>query len=185
MNEAVIGLIGAVVGGGLTAGSNFLVEWQRLRGAREHRQADEDRQHDQAARLVAEELFEIECVIDIAMEAHAWWPLGTTLPTERWDTYAPTIALGNNEVWSWASNAYDAVKRQNLEVAYHRERGDQPPWTQGTLYDLHILGVTVEEPTDGMRSAAGLHALRENRFDNDLTRYYRFGQMRLDFSERA
>jgi hypothetical protein len=85
VNEAVIGLIGAVVGGTLTSGTTLLAEWQRIRTSRTDRRSDEFKRYVQAGRLVEEELSDSVNILYNALETREWWPRGTTLPVDRWD----------------------------------------------------------------------------------------------------
>ena len=93
MSDAVIGLIGVLIGGGISTGASLLLEERRYRRARRDEQGLASRRHLQAARLIQEELSDISLTLAGAIDSDRWWPLpGQALPVERWREFGPALA---------------------------------------------------------------------------------------------
>jgi len=125
VSSAWIGVIGAVIGGGLTAGSNLVLE--TIRGRRRRRSAADERQMEgrQAARLVLEELADIESTVRHAVKDEVFWAVPRELPAATWNRYQPTLAvLFDAEPLSWRSisHAYREANDVNWTVSRRRQR---------------------------------------------------------------
>lgn len=156
----MVGLIGAVVGGGLTSGATLGVEIYRSRAARLVRQRAEAAEMHKSVRLVAEELLEAVFMLDIAIEEREWWPREERLPTEAWQEHRSTLALAlNDDEWSWLSNSYSILARLNRQVDQYRSHGGQPPWEQETVFQLNVTRNETENSLYALREIAGLTPL--------------------------
>ena len=160
MHELAVGLVGVIVGGGITAGSNWALERNRV--GRE--EAKEGQRHDQelvrAARLVHEELYEAALMIELAINHYRWWPHPSReLSRKRWDEFAPVLAGASQistEDWSLLAFAYEALRDREaqLDVRY-REAGKLPPFTTEDDTDLRFALTSVEEGRQVVEGLAG------------------------------
>jgi hypothetical protein len=111
VSAALAGLLGAIIGGGLTAGSNIGLEFLRHRRSL---QADGKRDAGElrrAARLVADELAHSVSVIGMAAKEGAWDTADTTeLKYQRWVSHQETLADRlPTENWFAVSGAYELL----------------------------------------------------------------------------
>jgi hypothetical protein len=118
MDQAITGLIGAVVGGSLTAGSNLTLEWIRNRRADGQALDERARSLREAVRLVDDEL--VSCIeVLAAAELKGQWPKPSELlSTDRWSTYAPMIARSDVAEGAWAllTDTYQTVREANGRI---------------------------------------------------------------------
>jgi hypothetical protein len=120
MDPAVASLLGAIIGGTLTAGSNVLLDW--VRGKRESKAVSQRDRRDarQAARLIAEE---VEYSRRLLRRAHeraifTWEPPNRLLPSATWTEHRAEFAGGpvSDEEWLTVSRAYAELYRLNWYV---------------------------------------------------------------------
>lgn len=118
MDQAVTGLVGAVIGGVLTAGSNIGLEWTRNRRLESASQRRHEQEFREAARLIDEELIAAIETLQAAEMQHTW-PLQTQqLPTQTWQHYAPVIARSDisEDAWSWLADTYLTIREANARI---------------------------------------------------------------------
>jgi hypothetical protein len=107
IESALIGAFGAVLGGGLTAGSSVLVEARKRRAEERAAETHSDRELRLARRLVLSEL--AKCVGYLAGAVELGWPLRAevTLPVQAWEAHGSALADHlDDENWLVVSGAY-------------------------------------------------------------------------------
>jgi hypothetical protein len=159
VDASLAGLLGAIIGGGLTAGSTYIAETQRIREVRRERSTSDTKEYTQAARLVVEELLDTLFTADEALESCEWWPTDYVLRHSTWDTYAPVLALGDDNVWGWVAGAYEVVFQMNRHVARYRDAGQQPPWEREMAWRVRAMAGSVTDAMNGLRETMGLHEI--------------------------
>jgi hypothetical protein len=96
MDPALMSLAGVVLGGGIASGTSVLVERTRSKRESKLERSRSDAETRTAARLVYDELDEIELLIDIAASSQAWsyrWdPPVRALPRAEWERHRATLA---------------------------------------------------------------------------------------------
>jgi hypothetical protein len=117
-DAALIGAVGAVIGGVLTAGSNLLIETTRRRADRRAARDRDSRELRKATRLVLEELSEIDRTIQDAAKTQLTWPSqDRQLPAFAWREYRGILATHVvDEAWRWVAAAYEEANSLNWRV---------------------------------------------------------------------
>jgi hypothetical protein len=106
MSPATAGLLGAVIGGALTAVSSLGIEtW---RGWRAGKKEDESKQKElrQVARLVVRRAGHDCHIIEEAAKSGEWWSMDRALPTSTWNEDRRLLAAELEAMeWRLAANA--------------------------------------------------------------------------------
>lgn len=89
---AFFGLVGVIVGGILTAGSNYLLDRRRERAINQRDNRNYAIEIKRAARLVDAELMRARGAVRIVIKNKGWWIPDTKLKTEAWEKYGATLA---------------------------------------------------------------------------------------------
>jgi hypothetical protein len=133
MSDAGIALVGAIIGGSLTAGSNVVLELIRGHRSKKADTARRNAEARQAARLVLEDLDSIEATIREAVKADGFWHASRTLPAASWSEYRSVLAIafdGEPSSWRFVALAFQHADRVNWHVHRRREiakmRGEDP-----------------------------------------------------------
>jgi hypothetical protein len=174
VSEAAIGLVGAVIGGLLTAGSGWLAEWQRNRRQDRRDDTTEARALRQAVRLLSYELTASVGELSSALENQAWWSRAAyELPTTQWERYAGVISDSekvNDVMWGVLSTAYLSIIDANARIAAreHRAREQRGPLSFTMEDDTFVLGArnTVE------MAQIVLDDIAADRMRDDMRDYY-------------
>lgn len=159
MTQVLIGLIGVIVGGMLTALSSWLLDLLRDRRDRQRQVQQETRELKRAARLVGEELSENLYMLCRAVEFRRWWRHPAhSLRTTRWDEYEPVFAGAEmeDEAWYSAAAAYQVV-RELLGAAEGRLRLESSPFT---VEDDRSIRTSIEVIDGGWQALAALNGER-------------------------
>ena len=115
---ALIGALGAVVGGVLTVTGNLLIEWSRGKTAARAREASEQRAVRQATRVLLEESSGIQSRILHSARTGLTWRADEPLPVVAWTAYRDHLAAQvSDEAWRHAASAYNAVASLNEDAA--------------------------------------------------------------------
>lgn len=156
---ALIGALGAVIGGILTASGQLLIDRGRAKREREGEDRRQARELRLAVRLVTEELAESFSLIEESAKSCRYWVAPRRLPTETWNQYRTDIAsaIDSPAEWRYITMAYDAINNLNW-IVEHRRR------TSGDTTG-HQLGFFVN-PADDMREVwravrTGIETLEE------------------------
>jgi hypothetical protein len=113
---ALFGLIGAVVGGCITAGSNLLIERLRRRHEKDREAETDSRELRQAVRLVLSEFEEIDYAIRQVVRSGIWGPVEKQLPAFAWADHKSILAAHlDPDVWLSVISAY----REENELNWH------------------------------------------------------------------
>jgi hypothetical protein len=120
MSSALVGLIGALLGAGISTGTAFILEERRLRNARVSDAHAAQQSRRQAARVIVEELVEATLIIQQAIASSSWWPVPEQeLLSARWHEYGPRLALPDalaDPSWSVVATAYTDIRELNAEL---------------------------------------------------------------------
>ena len=117
-----VGLIGALVGGAITAGSNLLIEWLRRRHEQDREGERDSRELRQAVRLVLSELEEIDYAIRQVVRSGVWGPPEKQLPAFAWADHRSIFAAQlDPDVWLSVASAYREENELNWHIRW-RER---------------------------------------------------------------
>src|SRR5664280_1034399 len=128
MMAAIFGLVGVIVGGIITAGSNYVLAVRRERADRDRDSRASAIEVKRAARLIAMELARAQAVATFAINERHW--IDENLTTEAWQKYAATIApILSNEAWGDVSIAF---------VALEYTEGSKNEYLSGVLRDIPI-----------------------------------------------
>jgi hypothetical protein len=161
MEPAVASLIGAVIGGTLTSGSNLLLE--RARATRERKSAERQGKSEarRAARLIAEEL---DSARQLLVRSHhqseyAWDPVERQLPSQSWTDFRSDFAGGpvDDEQWQTVSKAYRELDRINwhlrsvLEEEPFTHTGPRHPMERRDVAPAAKLGQAIGAVDDALR----------------------------------
>lgn len=87
---ALFGLLGVIIGGIITAGSNYFLDRRRERAAKEREERERAIEIERAARLIDIEMLRAAASITLLIR-NKRWP-STKLQTEVWQKYSPVIA---------------------------------------------------------------------------------------------
>lgn len=156
MTQLLIGLIGVVVGGLLTALSSWLLDLSRDRRHGQHKVQREARELKRAARLIGEELSENLDLLCRAVESRRWWRHPAhSLRTTRWDEYEPVFAGAEvaDQIWYSVAAAYQ-IARELLGAAEERMRGEQ---SLLTFEDDQYLRMCIRSIDGGRQALAELN----------------------------
>jgi hypothetical protein len=119
---ALIGLLGAVVGGFITAGSNLLIDWKRRRDEHEDERERAQRELRRAVRIVLAELEEIDYAIRDVVRAGIWGPAEKQLPAIAWAEHHVTLADDlEPPVWSSVHSAYRELNDLNWTLRWREQ----------------------------------------------------------------
>jgi hypothetical protein len=115
---AIIGAVAAVIGGVLAAGSNLLATWISRRHQDRSDQRRVESELRQSARLILEELSEIEQAIQSTAKTQLTWRSGDRqLPAFAWGDHRHVLAAQvPDETWRWVAAAYRSVNELNWHV---------------------------------------------------------------------
>lgn len=116
---ALIGALGAVIGGLLTSGTQVLIE--RGRSVRQREAEGDLRQIEwrQAARLILEELRSADTFVRQAVGARRYWEPPRHLAAVSWSKYSPHLAaylgddLADQALWRRVAEAFNQLERLN------------------------------------------------------------------------
>ena len=150
MMAAIFGLVGVIVGGIITAGSNYVLAVRRERADRDRDSRASAIEVRRAARLIAVELARAQAVATFAINERRW--IDENLTTEAWQKYAATIApILSNEAWS---DVWLAI------VALEYTEGSKNEYLSGVLRDIPIPDNITELITPKLENIKrGLEAL--------------------------
>lgn len=111
MLTAIFGLVGVVIGGLITAGSNFLIERRRDRLMAGRTRQKEIQELKQAARLVEAELRQAETSSSVSVSRKRWWPAEAgPLEKNSWAQYRGVLALHlSAEDWKCVATAFEFI----------------------------------------------------------------------------
>jgi hypothetical protein len=119
MTNAIVGLIGVIVGGLLTGGTQLFLEWRRERNG-----------HRRAKRLVAGELLHTEVILRSAYQRRQWPPIDdpqAVCPDAAWlENRAVLAGVLSQELWTqlvmvYAGQAFDRARITEYCKANHME----------------------------------------------------------------
>lgn len=109
MMAAIFGLVGVIVGGIITASSNYFLAVRRERADTDRDSRASAIEVKRAARLIAMELARAQAMATFAINERRWFDWNLT--TEAWQKYAATVApILSNEAWSDVSIAFVALE---------------------------------------------------------------------------
>jgi hypothetical protein len=124
MSDAVIALIGAIIGGAMTSASNLGIEMARQRRVEKDRgRAEKDRAEAErrelrlAARLVVAELKHARVIIKTARKGTGDWTTGPKelLPVDAWSTHRLVLASRfSDKEWDSTQSAYRYIEAMRL-----------------------------------------------------------------------
>jgi len=92
MDAAIFGLVGVIVGGIITAGSNYLLDRRRERAVSQRDSRNYAIELKRASRLIDAELLRARAAADICVKDRHWWSQDVELTTEAWQKYSGIIA---------------------------------------------------------------------------------------------
>ena len=124
MESAIFGLVGVIVGGLITAGSNFVLARRQERAST----ATESRIHaadlKRAARLIDLELLYAQAAAVRFIEKRRWWSEDLELVTESWQQYRAIVAPELSwDDWHGLATAALAVDQMRALQAMARREG--------------------------------------------------------------
>jgi hypothetical protein len=142
MDPAVTALVGVLLGGGITAGTNFRLE--AVRAKREKRASEQRDRQDarRSARLIAEELEYGRRLLTSAQERghYTWEPPRRVIPAAAWTEYRADFALAaSDEEWTTVAAAFADFDRLNwhliavMDEEHWTNTGPQHPMDPRTL----------------------------------------------------
>jgi hypothetical protein len=124
MSDAVIALLGAIIGGAMTSVSNVGIEMARQKrlekdlGTAEETQAEAERREMRlAARLVVAELKHARVIIKTARKGTGGWTAGPKelLPVDAWSTHRLVLASRfSDKEWDSTQSAYRYIEAMRL-----------------------------------------------------------------------
>ena len=133
MEAAIFGLVGVIIGGVITAGSNYLLERRRERAISQRESRNQAIEIRRAARLIDAELLRARAAASIAIKNKHWWIPDAKLKTEAWEKYcsviAPVLSYGD---WVAVVKAVLAIDDLSLD----RLPGDIPDSTVELLVPM-------------------------------------------------
>jgi len=128
--SAIFGLVGVIVGGGITAGSNYLLYQKRVQTERERESRNHAIEVKRASRLIDADLSRASAAARICVEERHWWSTDVpALTVEGWQQYRGIIApeLSNND-WLAVRLAVEAVDNlktgRDLSIKIVEEQGE-------------------------------------------------------------
>jgi hypothetical protein len=89
---AFFGLLGVIVGGIITAGSNYLLDRRRERAINQRDNRNYAIEIKRAARLIDAELLRARGAARMVIKDKRWWIPDTKLKTEAWEKYSAVLA---------------------------------------------------------------------------------------------
>jgi len=92
LTPAFFGLAGVIIGGIITAGSNYLLDRRRERAANQKDIRNLAIEIKRAARLIDAELIRARGAARMVIKDKRWWIPDTKLRTDAWQTYSPILA---------------------------------------------------------------------------------------------
>jgi hypothetical protein len=131
MDSGVAGLIGAVIGGGLTAGSNLLLDIRRNKSAKEDEEAKNQREVRQASRLIKGELTQSLAALIAARQLGTNWqmPSDSLISVQEWSLYGSVLASHlEDDAWLACVEAYtrlNLIRGSVPPAAAHEDIGGQ------------------------------------------------------------
>lgn len=125
MDPALASLLGAIVGGTLTGGTNLALEMYRGRRADAASKAAAERDAHRAARLIEEELAAGHRLLIRARDRNnlTWDPATRPLPTASWTEFRAEWAavVGSDDDWYGVADAFAEFDRLNWLIIDVRE----------------------------------------------------------------
>ena len=167
MNEALAGLIGAVVGGALTSGSNIALEAIRSRRAARLATQAEARQSRQVRRLVDDELVAAAARLSELGLRRTWPQVAEPLSTRHWRSYGPVLAASaiDDDTWAWLADAYQAVHEANARIATAHARTELQIEPDDADHLAGIAG-SIQQALEQLRKAgteeSTIHAMQSS-----------------------
>jgi hypothetical protein len=162
---AIISAVAAVIGGALAAGSNLLATSFSRRHQDEAEQRRAESELRQAARLILEELAEVEQAIQSTAKTQLTWRSGERqLPAFAWSDHRHVLAAQvPDDAWRLVAAAYRSVNELNWHViGLQREFKTDGPvhfidksWLQ---QPFRTIRVAIERLDDLVGPKAGIYA---------------------------
>jgi hypothetical protein len=143
VTEAIFGLVGVVIGGGLNLAGLWWIE--RTRDRRTARMA---------ARILIPDVIELRSAIRVSGGPAIKWDSLTVLPKTHWDEYAEVLARAMDpDDWVMVSNAFTEVEILSNEATLHSYPEELDATWMDSLEDTYrALAKTIEV----LRRIAGL-----------------------------
>jgi hypothetical protein len=115
---AFFGLVGVIVGGLITAGSNYYLDRQREQATRARDNLNYEIEIKRAARLIDEELYGAKASVESVIELRLWSP-EMEPKTEAWQEYGPIMAPRLSfDDWKALTIAVQAMKDVSFTMKY-------------------------------------------------------------------
>jgi hypothetical protein len=161
---ALIGAIGAVIGGVLTAGSNVLLEGSKARHGARSEARKGDREVRRAVRLVLDELVMCLALLAAYKETSESWPpeYPVRLPADQWKADRTTLADHlSDECWSALRRAYAEIYALELDTGEPMPTGgkgytDVIDAVANAISVLRPIGASAKREGGTSRTAARL-----------------------------
>jgi hypothetical protein len=176
---ALIGAIGALIGGALTSGTTLLVDWRRRRSEKQGQKQREDRELRQAIRLVLSELEEIDYAMRDLVRSTKLNP-DKRLPAYAWAEHKSILAVHLDDgVWASVTSAYREENDLNWRLAAPRLLGTRsvlneqekkwvrPPWL-AVRGAQQALGPLIEPSQEKAKGKVRAHQEVTGKVDKDL-----------------
>lgn len=125
LDSAIFGLIGVIVGGIITAGSNYLIESRRERAVMKRDSHNYTIEIKRAARLIADDLSRGIAAARICIDKRHWWSTDVRpLTIEGWQQNRGIVAAElSDDAWLAVRIAVEAVDNLNTSRDIGIENG--------------------------------------------------------------
>ena len=145
ITPAVIGLVGVLVGGIITAGSNYIVAIRKERADLAMAESNQKRELHRAARMIWVELNEADTALNLASSG---WTVDTSAHAraDKWDKYGSSLASAMPlKDWENLAVAYEGIYtlRQWYKEALERNRGPTDKMSESKQVDAMSLSVVT------------------------------------------
>ncbi len=158
MSDAVVGLIGAVVGGALASGSNWLLEHFRAKREDDRARSRENRELIQVARLLSDELTVAIATMRVARDQGSWPATPVGVVTRHWHEHKGTLARlvspEREEAWEVVSSAYEALElesRRSADSRHFVDGGAAERWFDETQQQVRTAAGVLKLLGNGAR----------------------------------
>ena len=134
---ALIGLVGVLIGGVISAGANYILAVRKERADEEKDRRNHQIEIKRASRLVIKELTFACAQVEVVLNYKKWFE--RPLSRQAWDTYAPVLApYLALERWDDIMRAYDHFDALNslIPTAATQISGDVADMLQNLLEHL-------------------------------------------------
>lgn len=158
MPDLLVVLSGVIAGGGISTGSNLILERRR-----EGRQVAtdgrrEERELRQAARLVHQELGEAMWVLEHAVELYEWWPYPSRkFSDRRWHEFGQVLAdylLADD--WLPLTFAYEDMRELEVKIdSIYRSHGKFRPFGVADDREVRSLWDSLDQAQQTIHGLAG------------------------------